>query len=142
MKNSLNQNINCLGRVMSVNRLEMHNISLAFSGFQALSKVAFTLKGGTVHALTGANGMTLYTFDKDAAGSGKSLCNGPCATNWPPLFAMDSDMASGDYSIVMRDDGKKQWAFKGKPLYYWSKDMKPGDKTGDGVNNLWRTATP
>ena len=41
---------------MSVNRLEMHNISLAFSGFQALSKVAFTLKGGTVHALTGANG--------------------------------------------------------------------------------------
>ena len=65
-------------------------------------------------ALTGANGMTLYTFDKDAAGSGKSL-HGPCAPiNWPPLFAMDSDMASGDYSIVTRDDGKKQWAFKGK----------------------------
>lgn len=93
-------------------------------------------------ALTGANGMTLYTFDKDAAGSGKSLCNGPCATNWPPLFAMDSDMASGDYSIVMRDDGKKQWAFKGKPLYYWAKDQKPGDKTGEGFNNVWHTAKP
>ena len=93
-------------------------------------------------ALTGANGMTLYTFDKDAAGSGKSLCNGPCATNWPPLFAMDSDMASGDYSIVMRDDGKKQWAFKGKPLYYWVKDQKPGDRTGDGFNNVWHTAKP
>ena len=93
-------------------------------------------------ALTGANGMTLYTFDKDAAGSGKSLCNGPCATNWPPLFAMDSDMASGDYSIVMRDDGKKQWAFKGKPLYYWNKDQKPGDRTGDGFNNVWHTAKP
>lgn len=92
--------------------------------------------------LTGANGMTLYTFDKDMAGSGKSMCNGPCATNWPPLMAMDSDMASGDYSIVMRDDGKKQWAFKGKPLYYWNKDQKPGDRTGDGFNNVWHTAKP
>lgn len=92
--------------------------------------------------LTGSNGMTLYTFDKDAAGSGKSACNGPCAMNWPPLFAMDGDMASGDYSIVNRDDGKKQWAFKGKPLYYWVKDQKPGDKTGDGFNNVWHTAKP
>ncbi len=92
--------------------------------------------------LTGSNGMTLYTFDKDAAGSGKSMCNGPCATNWPPLFAMDGDTASGDYSIVMRDDGKKQWAFKGKPLYFWVKDTKAGDKTGDGFNNVWRVAKP
>lgn len=92
--------------------------------------------------LTGSNGMTLYTFDKDAAGSGKSMCNGPCATNWPPLMAMNGDMASGDYSIVMRDDGKKQWAFKGKPLYFWAKDQKAGDKTGDGFNNVWHVARP
>ena len=92
--------------------------------------------------LTGSNGMTLYVFDKDAAGSGKSMCNGPCATNWPALMAMDGDAASGDYSIVTRDDGKKQWAFKGKPLYFWSKDMKSGDKTGDGFNNLWHVAKP
>jgi predicted lipoprotein with Yx(FWY)xxD motif len=92
--------------------------------------------------LTGANGMTLYVFDKDAAGSGKSVCNGPCATNWPPLFASDGDAASGDYTVIVRDDGKKQWAFKGKPLYYWVKDQKPGDRTGDGVNNVWRVARP
>jgi predicted lipoprotein with Yx(FWY)xxD motif len=92
--------------------------------------------------LTGANGMTLYVFDKDVAGSGKSVCNGPCATNWPPLFASDSDAASGDYVVIVRDDGKKQWAFKGKPLYYWVKDQKPGDRTGDGVNNVWRVAKP
>jgi len=92
--------------------------------------------------LTGSNGMTLYVFDKDAAGSGKSMCNGPCATNWPPLYAMDGDTASGDYSIVTRDDGKKQWAFKGKPLYFWAKDMKAGDKTGDGFNNVWHVAKP
>lgn len=87
--------------------------------------------------LTGSNGMTLYTFDRDAAGSGKSVCNGPCATNWPPLMATDSDKASGDYSIITRDDGKKQWALKGKPLYFWAKDSKAGDTTGDGFNNVW-----
>ncbi|MEY4593005.1 MAG: hypothetical protein RIR18_1900 [Pseudomonadota bacterium] len=93
--------------------------------------------------LTGsANGMTLYTFDKDAAGSGKSVCNGPCAGNWPALIVADGDVATAEYSIVMRDDGKKQWAFKGQPLYYWVKDMKPGDKTGDGFNNVWHVAKP
>jgi len=92
--------------------------------------------------LTGSNSMTLYIFDKDVANSGKSVCNGPCATNWPPLYAMDGDRASGDYSIIARDDGKKQWALKGKPLYYWAKDQKPGDKTGDGFNNVWHVAKP
>ena len=90
--------------------------------------------------LTGPNGMTLYTFDKDMAG--KSTCNGPCATNWPPLMAAETDKASGDYSVITRDDGKKQWAMKGKPLYYWVKDMKPGDKTGDGFNKVWQVAKP
>jgi predicted lipoprotein with Yx(FWY)xxD motif len=90
----------------------------------------------------GPNGMTLYTFDKDMAGSGKSVCNGPCATNWPPLMAADSDKASGDFSVLTRDDGKKQWAVKGMPLYFWVKDMKAGDKTGDGVLNVWHTAKP
>ncbi len=92
--------------------------------------------------LTGTNGMSLYTFDRDTAGSGKSVCNGPCATNWPPLLAGDMDRASGDYSIITRDDGKKQWAFRGKPLYYWVKDSKPGDRTGDGVNKVWQLARP
>ena len=90
--------------------------------------------------LTGDKGMTLYTFDKDAAGSGKSVCNGPCATNWPPLMASASDQAAGDYSVITRDDGSKQWAYKGKPLYYFAKDKKAGDKTGDGVNKVWQVA--
>ena len=93
-------------------------------------------------ALTGKNGMTLYTFDRDAAGSGKSVCNGPCATNWPPLMASDGASASGDYGIVTRDDGSKQVAYKGKPLYFWAKDAKPGDRTGDGFNSVWHTAKP
>lgn len=92
--------------------------------------------------LTGPNGMTLYTFDKDPAGGGKSACNGQCATNWPPLMADAGASASGDYTVVTRDDGMKQWAYKGKPLYYWVKDKQAGDKTGDGVNKVWHTARP
>lgn len=93
--------------------------------------------------LAGPNQMTLYVFDKDAAGSGKSVCNGVCATNWPPLMVASGSAASGDWSVVIRDSGDKQWAYKGRPLYYWSKDAKPGDKTGDGfLNNAWHTAQP
>jgi predicted lipoprotein with Yx(FWY)xxD motif len=93
-------------------------------------------------ALAGPNGMTLYTFDKDEAGSGKSACNGTCASNWPPLFATGTDTSSSDYSIVTRDDGKRQWAYRGKPLYYWSKDRNPGDMTGDGMLGAWHVAKP
>ncbi|HWL75272.1 MAG TPA: hypothetical protein VNQ74_15495 [Burkholderiaceae bacterium] len=92
--------------------------------------------------LTNAGGMTLYTFDKDSAGSGKSVCNGPCAASWPPLAAAASDKPTGDYTIVTRDDGAKQWAYKGKPLYLWVNDKKPGDKTGDNVGGVWKIAKP
>lgn len=92
--------------------------------------------------LVGTNGMTLYTFDKDAANSGKSACNGPCAQNWPPLAAASGAAPSGDWVVIARDDGSKQWAYKGKPVYFWAKDKKPGDRTGDGVNGIWRVAKP
>jgi predicted lipoprotein with Yx(FWY)xxD motif len=91
--------------------------------------------------LVNSAGMTLYTFDKDVAGSGKSTCNGPCAVNWPPFSAATATSGSGEWTIVVRDDGSKQWAFKGKPVYLWIKDQKPGDKTGDGVNKVWHIAT-
>jgi predicted lipoprotein with Yx(FWY)xxD motif len=112
-------------------------LSLPAFAQMAPAKTADTSKG---KALVDAKGMTLYVFDKDAAG--KSNCNGPCATNWPPLMAMGDAKASGDWSIVTRDDGGKQWAYKGKPLYAWAKDAKAGDVTGDGFNNVWHIAAP
>lgn len=90
----------------------------------------------------GPSGMTLYTFDKDTADAGKSVCNGPCATNWPPLMAGADAKPGGAWTIITRDDGSRQWALKGKPVYYWIKDGKPGDRTGDGFNNAWRLARP
>jgi len=101
------------------------------------AKVADTSKG---KVFVDAKGMTLYTFDRDAAG--KSACTGQCSQNWPPLAAPANAQASGDWTVVARDDGSKQWAYKGKPLYTWVKDAKPGDVTGDGVNNVWRIAQP
>jgi len=83
-----------------------------------------------------AKGMTLYTFDNDTA-AGKSVCNGPCAQNWPPLVAKAGAKPEGDFTVITRDDGSKQWAYKGKPLYTWAKDTKPGDITGDGFKNVW-----
>jgi predicted lipoprotein with Yx(FWY)xxD motif len=103
----------------------------------APAKSADTTKGKT---LVDDKGMTLYIFDRDAAG--KSNCSGACATNWPPLAAGADAKATGDWTVVARDDGAKQWAYKGKPLYHWSKDTKPGDVTGDGVNGVWHIAAP
>jgi predicted lipoprotein with Yx(FWY)xxD motif len=76
--------------------------------------------------------MTLYTFDKDTANSGKSACNGPCAALWPAVTA-----SSGDYSVITRDDGSQQLTYKGKPLYLYAKDQKPGDMMGDNFKEIW-----
>ncbi|MFT3720980.1 ATP-binding protein [Pseudorhodoferax sp.] len=92
--------------------------------------------------LVGPTGMTLYTFARDTAGSGKSACNGQCAANWPPLAAPADASPRDGYSVVTRDDGSKQWAYQGQPLYYWAKDAKPGDRTGDGVAGAWKLARP
>lgn len=92
--------------------------------------------------LTGAHGMTLYTFAKDKAHSRQSACNGVCAKNWPPFIASASRAAEGNYSFVRRAGGQMQWAYKGKPLYYWHLDRKPGDRKGDGFKNVWHVARP
>jgi predicted lipoprotein with Yx(FWY)xxD motif len=103
----------------------------------APARTADTSKG---KALVDARGMTLYVFDKDAAG--KSSCNGPCTQNWPPLMVAADAKASGDWTIVARDDGAKMWAYRGRPLYSWKNDKAPGDTTGDGFNGLWHIAAP
>lgn len=94
------------------------------------------LEGGVL--VDTAKKMTLYTFDKDPVG--RSVCNGPCAANWPPFIAAAGDKDVAGFAKVRRDDGTLQWAYKGKPLYFWGKDQRPGDKSGDGFNNLWRVA--
>ena len=110
----------------------------AFAQAMAPAKTADTSKGKT---LVDAKGMTLYTFDKDSGG--KSACSGQCAANWLPLKAEAGAKASGDWTVVTRDDGSSQWAYTSKPVYTGIKDTKPGDVTGDGMlNGTWHVAGP
>ncbi len=87
---------------------------------------------------TDKEGMTLYTFNKDAANT--SNCNDACATNWPPLIAADEAIAKGRFSIITRQDSRKQWALDQRPLYRWINDNAAGDTTGEEVNSLWYVA--
>jgi predicted lipoprotein with Yx(FWY)xxD motif len=106
-------------------------VPLALAQTAEPAKVADTSKG---KVLVDAKGMTLYTWDRDTT-PGKSSCNDQCAINWPPLLASADAKASGNYTVVARDDGKKQWAYKGKPLYYWKDDKHAGDVEGDNRGN-------
>ena len=116
--------------------------AVAFSALAAQAAApAMTAETAKGPALVDAKSMTLYTFDKDMGG--KSMCNGPCAANWPALTAASGSAASGDWTTVTRDAGTMQWAYKGKPLYTFAKDTKPGDITGDGfLNGAWHIAKP
>lgn len=87
-----------------------------------------------------SSGAALYTYDKDTGG--KSVCRDNCAKSWPPALAEEGDSASGAWSFVESHDGKRQWAYNGKPLYLFIKDTKPGDTTGDGVGGVWHLARP
>ncbi len=92
--------------------------------------------------LVDSKGMTLYFFDKDKD-VGKSTCYGGCAKAWP-LFAPEADDPSpmAPLSIITRDDGTKQFAYRGKPLYYYKKDTKAGVIKGDGAGKVWWVAKP
>jgi len=93
------------------------------------------------------DGFTLYIFendrnDADDDGSGDSDCNEGCAEIWPPLFAEKGATALGEFSIIARDDGNEQWAYKGLPLYFFANDAAAGDTNGEGVNDIWYVARP
>jgi len=107
--------------------------ALVFSSSAALAQSGFKKAGGV---LTDAAGMTVYTFDKDSAGSGKSVCNEACAKMWPAVPVTEERIAA-PYSTVTRDDGAKQLAYKGKPLYLFANDTKPGERKGDKVKDVW-----
>jgi predicted lipoprotein with Yx(FWY)xxD motif len=92
--------------------------------------------------LTDPSGKTLYTFNQDTTGT--STCTGACIAKWPPFspstIVAPSVLRASDFTSVTRADGAKQWAFMGKPLYYYSGDSGPGMTLGQGFGNKWYVA--
>jgi len=86
--------------------------------------------------LVDLKGRGLYFWDGDTKGN-SSQCNAQCRILWPPLFADDNAIPKGPFDLVKRDDGRYQWALKGRPLYRWTSDKKWGDAGGDGVADMW-----
>ena len=92
------------------------------------------------------SGLSLYTFDNDLLGT--SNCIGTpddtdtCAVTWPPLLAGDGAVANDVMTIITRDTGEAQWAYKGRPLYHFSGDTAQGDINGDGLNDVWHLSRP
>ena len=83
-------------------------------------------------------GFTLYAFDSDL-GSAGSTCNDSCATNWPPVLVTDGEVANiSGLSLMTRDDGSSQAAYKGRPLYFYSGDTEASDTSGQSVSGWWK----
>ncbi len=97
--------------------------------------VATFQESGAYVFRAGEASLPLYTFDRDA--SGKSNCAGPCAAAWPPLAVTPGSAPVGEWSVIKRDDAKLQWAWRGRPVYTYAKDM-PEKPTGDGLGGVWR----
>lgn len=89
--------------------------------------------------LADSKGMTLYTYVKDQPG-GPSTCVGECAKTWTPLVAPDDAKPSDAWTLVNRANNTRQWAFRGKPLYTYTRDVSPGDQNGDDMLQQWSVA--
>jgi predicted lipoprotein with Yx(FWY)xxD motif len=92
-------------------------------------------KTSTGQVISTSNGMTLYTYDKDAVG--QSSCYGDCAQYWHPYLVTGTYKPFGKMTIISRTDGTQQWAFDGKPLYTFVQDTAPGDIKGNDFHNNW-----
>jgi predicted lipoprotein with Yx(FWY)xxD motif len=113
-------------------------------GMEPTIKIAEDAKLGKI--LVGDGGMTLYMFTKDEAG--KTNCNADCLAKWPPLVTAGGKPKLGDgvdaAMIGTADlaDGSKIVTYNKMPLYYWVKDTKAGDTTGQGVGSVWYVVAP
>jgi predicted lipoprotein with Yx(FWY)xxD motif len=86
-----------------------------------------------------AQGRTLYLFEADKGG--KSACDGPCATAWPPYLSNGAPQAGtgasgGLISTTVRGNGTTQVTYGGHPLYYFVGDKAPGDVTGQDIDQF------
>lgn len=112
------------------------NCAVAFAGEAMPSSVS--IQNGI---FTDLSGRALYIADTDRTPN-VSSCYDNCVHNWPAFNPAESDRDAGDWKIIFRADGTKQWAYKGKPVYRFLLDRNAGDVKGDGIGNNWHAVRP
>jgi predicted lipoprotein with Yx(FWY)xxD motif len=98
--------------------------------------------------LVDSRGITLYDFPPDKGTT--SVCYGACAALWPPLISHGKPLPGRSVRASLlgttkRKDGKLQVTYGGHPLYYFVTDRKPGQTTGQGINQFggpWWVISP
>ncbi|MEP2026956.1 hypothetical protein, partial [Reichenbachiella sp.] len=99
--------------------------------------------------LTDANGMILYVFAKDVAGS--SSCLEGCLDSWPIFYTEEAEIGSGlesaDFGVITHTNGSMQTTYKGWPLYYYAPagdgEVEAANSTsGEAVGGVWFVAKP
>ena len=107
---------------------------------QSKVTVAAAKVAGVGTVLVNAKGRTLYTLTN----AGQAVpCTGQCATAWPPAVSDSATPSLGagldaeDVTVITRDDGTKQLAFYGHPLYYFKGDTAAGQTNGQGFGGIW-----
>lgn len=104
------------------------SVPSAFAGYQGKPMVHQTAHG---KILTDPEGTPLYTYEYDT--SGVPTCINTCNNTWPPERAAQNATVSGDFGIVQRHDGIRQWTYNGMPLYGFTYDMKGGKAMGNRI---------
>jgi len=75
----------------------------------------------------------LYVNENDS--DGESTCDSSCASAWPPLWAAEEDAEIGNWTVIERDDGALQWAYKGQPVHRRFHDSVTNPR-GDGLDGF------
>ena len=105
-----------------------------FSAEHPADAALFQEADGTWVFMDFPSGSRLFVYDEDAPG--KSACTGGCASAWPPLVVSDDSLKPvGNWTVIVRDDGNKQWAYKDQPVYRRFHDL-PGEVQADGFHLL------
>ena len=106
----------------------MKNIIAKFAAV-LLAGLTFAPVAYAASAMADKDGMVLYTYDKD--GDGKSACYKDCLKMWHPVEGKKEEKMESGWTLVQRDDGMMQRAYKGHPVYHFVSDKAKGDAMGE-----------
>ena len=145
----MNRSIELLGALAAAVVLAAVAASVALAGTtkHAAAKVDVA-RSPLGRILVDSKGITLYDFPPDKGTT--SVCYGACAALWPPLLTTGKPLAGTGVRASLlgttrRKDGKLEVTYAGHPLYYFVSDRKPGQTTGEGVNQFgspWWVISP